>query len=180
MDAINEHETGDLWVFGYGSLMWKGWERAHGCVRCADAELPGFRRAFNKGSVKNWGTKQNPGPTLDLEADSSISCRGVAFEFPDDKSNRIRAYLEKREAKDFSLCEKEILVAGHRARALVPIYAGKNLLNETLKDRAKMARAAEGNCGRCIDYVKGVLDELSKLGIDDPAVKEFWQAVNAP
>jgi hypothetical protein len=23
MDASNEHETGDLWVFGYGSLMWR-------------------------------------------------------------------------------------------------------------------------------------------------------------
>jgi len=30
----------DLWIFGYGSLMWDGWENAHGCTRRVVADLP--------------------------------------------------------------------------------------------------------------------------------------------
>lgn len=46
-----------MWVFGYGSLIWGGWENSFDCRQRVSAELPGFRRAFNKPSVRNWGGK---------------------------------------------------------------------------------------------------------------------------
>jgi cation transport protein ChaC len=45
-----------MWVFAYGSLMSDGWENEWGCLRRCRAELGGYRRAFNKASVRNWGT----------------------------------------------------------------------------------------------------------------------------
>lgn len=39
-----------MWVFGYGSLMWDGWEQEFGCLRRCVAVLKGYRRTFNKAS----------------------------------------------------------------------------------------------------------------------------------
>jgi cation transport regulator ChaC len=56
-----------MWIFGYGSLMWDGWESEFACQERAMATLSGYRRAFNKLSVANWGTKDAPCPTLKLD-----------------------------------------------------------------------------------------------------------------
>ena len=37
-----------MWIFGYGSLMWDGWESEFVCQERAMATLSGYRRAFNK------------------------------------------------------------------------------------------------------------------------------------
>lgn len=49
-----------MWVFGYGSLMADGWKAQFVCTRRAVAELAGYRCAFNKASVANWGTAKTP------------------------------------------------------------------------------------------------------------------------
>lgn len=62
--------------------------------------------------------------------------------------------------------------------ALTPIYTGRNLLkSKSLAERIVMARVAQGSEGTCIEYVQGIATELRKLGIDDPAVREFWHAL---
>jgi cation transport protein ChaC len=81
-----------MWVFGYGSLMWDSWEADRGYLQRVTAELKGYSRTFNKRSVRNWGTRLHPGPTLNLIA-SNESCRGIAFEFPESRRAEIVAYL---------------------------------------------------------------------------------------
>ena len=54
-------------VFGYGSLMWDGWEEKFNGKRQDQARLDHYHRAFNKKSTQNWGTSGKPGPTLGLE-----------------------------------------------------------------------------------------------------------------
>jgi cation transport protein ChaC len=39
-----------MWIFGYGSLMFDGWESERRCVERTWAELAGYRRVFNKRS----------------------------------------------------------------------------------------------------------------------------------
>src|SRR5215472_13444781 len=89
-----------MWIFGYGSLMFDKWESSYGCLRREWVDLAGYRRVFNKKSVKNWGTPNRPGLTLNLEKLDTGTCRGVAFEFSDAVvSNRAMLnYLSKREA----------------------------------------------------------------------------------
>ena len=79
-----------MWVFGYGSLMWDGWEKAFGGIRIDQAVLNGFHRSFNKNSVKNWGTRSVPCPTLGLEPAEGDQCVGTAFEFSDDLEDLLK------------------------------------------------------------------------------------------
>jgi len=169
-----------MWVFGYGSLIWDNWEASAGCLRRMVAELPRFRRTFDKGSVRNWGNAENPCPTLNLAADPSRTCKGVAFEFPEDKRQEIIDYLTKREGKGFRLQQMDIwLQNGGRVNAIVPIYSGKNLLRGRSSDElAAMARTAKGDNGKCIDYVRNIAMKLADLGIDDRDVNDFWCALN--
>ena len=168
-----------MWVFGYGSLVWDKWETKIGCPRRVLAELPGFRRTFDKGSVKNWGSASNPCPTLNLAADPSRTCKGVAFEFPEEKRQKVIDYLKTREGKGFRLQQTEIrLENGDRVSAIVPIYSGKNLLGRrSPAELAAMARTAGGDNGKCVDYVRNIAMKLADLGVDDPDVDEFWRAL---
>jgi cation transport protein ChaC len=167
-----------MWVFGYGSLMWDGWEVHRGCLRRATAGLKGYARVFNKLSVSRWGSKTHPGPTLNLVPGTG-SCRGVAFEFDEANRAAIVAYLDEREGKHFALKELPIAVDGGDAvKALVPLYQGRNVLASTdLAETAAMVLKAKGTGGSCADYITGVAEHLGKLGIADPAVTELFDVL---
>jgi cation transport protein ChaC len=164
-----------MWVFGYGSLMGDGWEANRGCIRRTRAELQGYHRAFNKASVRNWGTKAHPCPTLNIVKRESATCRGIAFEFPELKAQEVRDYLVEREGKGFALRTLPILLDdGSVAAAIVPIYEGKNIIAaRNLQDLEQMIRVAQGTDGSGIEYVQRVAHELKRADIDDPVVTEL-------
>src|ERR1700674_3075771 len=106
-----------MWVFGYGSLMWDGWERALQGSRVDGAALRNYRRSFNKKSTENWGTRETPGPTLGLEPDVAGSCTGTAFEFPDDQRAPVEGLLTGREGRSFALVELPVILPDGRELA---------------------------------------------------------------
>jgi len=121
-----------MWVFGYGSLMWDNWQDVYGCTRQLLADLPGYARSFNKASVVRWGTAKVPGPTLNLVKSEAATCRGTAFEFPQDKDAAVTAYLNQREGKDFNLTPlPATLSEGSNVTVVVPLYAGPNVIRAT-------------------------------------------------
>jgi len=167
-----------MWLFGYGSLMWDGWEAAYGCLRRMPADLEGHSRIFNKKSLERWGTRSRPGLTLNLTRTGT--CRGVAFEFEDAARGDIEDYLCAREtcaATEVSVALPEGTVA-----ALTYIYDGPRLIEDglSLQKRAAMVMQAEGIAGSNHDYIRGVREHLASLGVADPAVDELWEAVEAP
>ncbi|MCU7933938.1 MAG: gamma-glutamylcyclotransferase [Candidatus Thiodiazotropha sp. (ex Dulcina madagascariensis)] len=166
-----------MWVYGYGSLMWDGWEKEYNCKRRLDADLVGYRRVLNKASVANWGTKQSPCPTLNIEPDADSSCRGIAFEFQEQQRHEINAYLEKREGRNFELQTREVSAQVVGAfEAVVPLYTGNNIISEV--DRASMIKAARGTSGACAEYITNVHEQLMKQGIEDPEISALWRAVH--
>lgn len=171
-----------MWVFGYGSLMWDGWEVEFGYVRQENATLRGYTRDFNKASVRNWGSPRNPGPTLGLDPSAESECIGRAFEFPESEKKNILRVLGKREGPSFLLEEKQVhLDSGDVVSAFVPVNdhsLNTFIGNRTLDQRASMALVAHGTDGKCVDYIKNIFHKLRDFEIYDQTVERFWSLVS--
>ena len=169
-----------MWIFGFGSLMWDGWHEKYGCQSKVNAELIDYRRRFNKASVKNWGTKALPGPTLNVEKADGSKCQGVVFHFSSEVYPMVLDYLKAREGKAFELTScKVVLDGGEKVNAVVPIYRGRNILNKPIEQLVDMAILASGTSGRCVDYVSNIAQELEQNGIIDSEVEKFAAMVES-
>jgi glutathione-specific gamma-glutamylcyclotransferase len=168
-----------MWIFGYGSLMFDGWEAACGCIDRKWADLPGYRRSFNKKSVESRGTREVPGLTLNLGRAAGHVCRGIAFAFEDDdRYRKILMDLQKREACN-PLALAVQLEDGQVVTAQVFIYEGRNLIDDSmpLADKAEMVAKAAGMRGSDFEYVRDTYEGLKSVGVNDPAVTALWGAV---
>jgi glutathione-specific gamma-glutamylcyclotransferase len=167
-----------IWLFGYGSLMWDGWEERFGCVQRTPADLQGHSRIFNKKSLERWGTHEKPGLTLNLTPPGA--CRGMAFAFDAAARSEIEDYLCAREI--CAATEVPILLPdATEVGALTYIYDGPRLIDErlSLEEQAAMILEAEGSVGSSLDYIQGVRAHLAELSVSDPAVDALWAAVIA-
>ena len=87
-----QHADQDLWVFGYGSLMWRpGFDY----LERASARLIGLHRALCVYSFDHRGTPEKPGLVLGL--DRGGACRGIAFRIAAAHRHDIITYLRGRE-----------------------------------------------------------------------------------
>ena len=83
---------GELWVFGYGSLMWRpGFD----FIEKAPAALIGAHRSLCIYSFHHRGTQAHPGLVLGL--DEGGACRGVAFRVAQANADATLTYLRERE-----------------------------------------------------------------------------------
>jgi cation transport protein ChaC len=164
-----------MWVFGYGSLMWANWCDGLECQSKRTGILRGYRRAFNKASTWNWGHSENPGPKLNLVSDPTSSCKGMLFQFQDNKRDAVINCLKKREGKGFKFPELTVRIClSITVSALVPIYSGNNLLqNRSPEDILDMVLLASGENGQCKDYVLNLAEKMRCLKISDSVVVEL-------
>lgn len=172
-----------MWVFGYGSLMWGDWKDKFDGLRTDGARLSEYHRSFNKASKQNWGTEGEPGPTLGLEPEAQSECVGCAFEIPDEHEQAVAASLREREGPSFTLQRLDIVLPDGRVEsALVPVNdRGRRtyLGDRPISERAAMARSAVGDFGNARDYVTNTRQKLNEMGVQDPHVEEFFEAVHA-
>jgi cation transport protein ChaC len=165
-----EHADEDLWVFGYGSLMWRpGF--AH--VERASARLIGLHRSLCVYSFVHRGTPEKPGLVLGL--DRGGACRGIAYRVERALRGKTIAYLRGREQVTMVYREawRDVLVARdpeRRVRALVYVvdrghaqYAGRLDLEQQLH----FVRQGHGNSGANRDYVLATVAEIEAQGIRD-------------
>lgn len=176
--SISPHT--DLWVFGYGSLMWRPGFRF---AERSPALLRGAHRALCVYSVRHRGTREKPGLVLGL--DHGGSCHGIAFRVAAADVAETYAYLTEREQMNRVYREvlRPILLAdGRRVPALAyivnrenPQYA-RGLTHETLLAHI---RQGHGESGACRDYVLNTLSSLGELGINDHALSWLGAALGA-
>lgn len=167
MHTTAEHEHGELWVFGYGSLMWRpGF--AH--MERAPARLIGLHRSLCVFSFVHRGTPERPGLVLGL--DRGGMCRGIAFRVAAAKRAETIAYLRGREQVTSVYVEtmRQIELEDRERRKVRALcytvdrshvqYAGRL----SLAERLHHVRQGHGRSGPNRDYVLATVQALEALG----------------
>jgi glutathione-specific gamma-glutamylcyclotransferase len=180
VSAIRRHAQcpelppGDLWVFGYGSLMWNPGFRF---LEATPALLRGYHRNFCIWSARYRGTPERPGLVLGL--DRGGACRGIAFRIAHAEVDEVLATLWVREMSRLTYRPRVLPVAApeHTVRALAfvadpahPSYAGR-LSEAEVAARIVHCRGARGPN---IDYLANTLDHLHKLGLQDLRLRRIY------
>ena len=167
---------GDLWVFGYGSLMWRpGFE----FIEQVPARLIGEHRALCVYSFDHRGTPEKPGLVLGL--DRGGACRGVAFRVAAAQRNHTVDYLRSREQTTSVYHEVMRSVwleneARQRVSALAYVvdrghvqYAGRLSLAEQLR----YVQQGHGRSGNNRDYVLATVKSIEKQGFRDKQLHQL-------
>jgi cation transport protein ChaC len=178
--VMDTHSRGeDLWVFGYGSLMWRpDFPFEHR----ARALVHGFHRAFCVYSHVYRGTRDKPGLVLGL--DYGGSCSGVAYRVAAENAESAVEYLIRREMVTRVYMPRWVTmrVGGATVRAHTYTaahnhvqYAGRLPEDETLR----LILQGTGRSGPNTDYLRNTIDHLDALGISDKPLRRLLNRVEA-
>ena len=163
-------EDRDLWVFAYGSLIWRpGFPYAEH----RRARLIGYRRRFCMTSIHYRGTPERPGLVLALAPEPG-ECAGLAYRVAGRDAAAVLGYLRERELVSYAYDERRlpvVLETGATVEALAyltntahPQYRGDLSLDE----QAEVIARAAGPMGPNADYLLKTQESLAAHGIDDP------------
>src|ERR1700760_2863294 len=168
--APQRNPEGDLWVFGYGSLMWRpGFE----FVEQLPARLIGEHRALCVYSFDHRGTPEKPGLVLGL--DRGGACRGIAFRVAATRRDDVIDYLRGREQTTHVYREvmRSVWLENEprgRVSALAYVvdrghvqYAGRL----SLQDQLRYVRQGHGRSGNNRDYVLETVRSIEAQGFRD-------------
>ncbi len=166
----DEFAKGDLWVFGYGSLMWRpGFD----FLERVPARLVGEHRALCVFSFDHRGTPEKPGLVLGL--DRGGTCRGIAFRVAAGLREPTIAYLRAREQT--TNVYREVMRSvwldnepRQRVSALTYVadrghvqYAGRM----PLADQLRHVLHGHGRSGNNRDYVLSTVKAIEAEGFRD-------------
>nr|CUU00389.1 hypothetical transcript [Hymenolepis microstoma] len=192
-------DSGKLYVFGYGSLIWKP---NITYSRSWVGYIKGYKRRFYQGTTTHRGTPQQPGRVLTLlpSSDKEVRVWGKLFEV--DGVDEINATIEH-------LAEREMILGGYRFD-VVPFYPFKNCENNNyeqppeviqsvvyiaepgndqyigkapLEVQARQIAVAHGFCGPNSEYLKKliefIIEEVPKDNLHyDKYSLDLWNLVN--
>ena len=176
-----------LWVFGYGSIVWRtGFEYARSIAPvCAR----GFRRRFYQGSTDHRGTPAAPGRTATLERCSEdVACWGVAYEVRAEDREAVLENLEIREKQYDERIEMDLydvddakavpVIRNAVTYIATPATINLNWLGDA-SDLAEQIAAARGPSGENSEYLYNLCEALRGLGIEDEELYALEASVRA-
>jgi cation transport protein ChaC len=159
----------DLWVFGYGSLLWNpGFVPAES----VPARLTGWQRSFCMLSIHHRGTEAEPGLVLALDAAEGAACDGLALRVARGEEGGVLAELRERELISSAYLERVLPVAladGRQVEALTYVIdpGHRQYCRLDLETQAAMIARAAGGRGTNRDYLEQTAAHLDALGIAD-------------
>lgn len=171
---------GDLWVFGYGSLMWSP---GFAYKQKASGRLHGYHRALCILSTRYRGTKRKPGLVMGLCRGGS--CWGMAFRVEAARVRHALARLWQREMPRRVYAPRLLKVqlrTGRHVRALAfladpahPAYVREL----DLQGRARLVAQGNGQRGLCVDYIRNTIEHMQQVGVRDPHLERILHAALA-
>src|ERR1700761_2066205 len=176
IQSETELSKGDLWVFGYGSLMWRP---GFAFIEQLPARLIGEHRALCVYSFDHRGTPEKPGLVLGL--DRGGACRGIAFRVAAAHRDEVVGYLRGREQTTHVYREvmRSVWLENEprgRVSALAYVvdrghvqYAGRLSLHEQLR----YVRQGHGRSGNNRDYVLETVRSIEAQGFRDTQLHQL-------
>lgn len=174
--TLAQRQPGPVWLFAYGSLIWRPECPA---VAVRRARVHGYHRGLYLWSQLHRGTPEQPGLVLGL--DRGGSCSGFAYQLPDDQLDDHLLALWKREMPDGSYRPRWLqchLDDGSKVQALgfvlkrnLPCYAGSlsdDILNRVLTE-------ACGHFGTTLEYVERTITALRAHAMPDRNLEALLQ-----
>ena len=167
----------ELWVFGYGSLMWSP------CFAFCEKQLGrvhGYHRALCILSTRYRGTHRKPGLVMGLCRGGS--CWGMAFRIRARDARRSLARLWSREMPRRVYEPRLVPVrlrSGKRLRALAFVADPRHpayVRELDLHGRARLVAQGIGQRGPCVDYLRNTLDHMHEVGVRDPHLERVLHA----
>ena len=166
-EALAGH-AGDLWIFGYGSLMW---DPALRFAEVRRAHVPGHaRRLILVDTRGGRGTKEAPG--LFATLDTGQGCEGLAF----------RIAAAEVEVETEILFRREMIAPGYLAR-FIPARIGDADIRVlafvadhdvpdvrpdlTHEEQVRYVAHGVGDLGTSRDYLANIVAHFTHLGITD-------------
>lgn len=168
---------GRLWVFAYGSLIWKPeFDIASSHI----TRIHGYHRDFCLHSIEHRGTPERSGLVLGLAPGGA--CRGVLFEVPARSALQAVADLDERELATTAYIPRALKVMGPHG----PVFARAYVCDRThwqFAGRLSIAQAAArivgavGRYGPNEDYVIQTVKALRERAIHDERLEAIAAAV---
>eukprot|EP00842_Homolaphlyctis_polyrhiza_P006029 jgi/Hompol1/6427/HPOL_002156-RA len=160
-----------MWVFGYGSLIWKV---DFPIDRKVPAYITGHVRRFWQSSSDHRGTPENPGRVLTLIPHDEWSRRvyGVALRIPAEHAEAVKKHLDHREKDGYEtqsvkvydakshdvVVESALLYVGTTTN---PSFVGPM---ESVEALARHIWVSRGPSGMNKDYLYGLAKALEAIG----------------
>jgi glutathione-specific gamma-glutamylcyclotransferase len=175
LDEWGGHE--DLWIFGYGSLIWKpDFEFAER----RPAKVHGWHRALKMWSRINRGTPERPGLVFGML--SGGSCQGMVFRIPKANGREVLAQLWAREMT-LAVYDPKWLTCqtSHGPVEALAFTLSRKSPNHTgvlsEEEYRRIFMEATGIYGTTFDYAHRTLEELKRLNIRDRGLERLLKLI---
>ena len=187
-------DDASLWIFGYGSLVWRP---SFPHLRAHRASIRGYARRFWQGSTDHRGLPGRPGRVVtllpdhhdSLSRDASFrpeSCWGTAYEVPPGDLEEVLVGLDHRERGGYDRVEVEISLSAprrpsRRVSGVVYIARPENanyLGPASIREIARQVVAASGPSGANPEYVFELARSLRAMAAEDAHVFEVEAEVS--
>jgi glutathione-specific gamma-glutamylcyclotransferase len=176
LNKAGPNEGDSVWVFGYGSLIWRP---DFPYAQRKRARIEGWSRRFWQGSHDHRGTPDAPGRVVTLIPERDAHCEGVAYLI----DHPVFDHLDHREKNGYERNEVALSFGDGPIRGGVVYIAHRGnhafLGPAPIGAIARQILASRGPSGSNVEYLYELADALRELDADDRHVFELESRVKS-